>query len=274
MLTPKDIADALPKHLKSAATQELANKVNGISSDPEIAQHIRDNFVSYTGVLTEGKFRTEDYLNAVTYVSYKLMGYTNQESYRRTFPQRYQDLVAKGHSEKDISAYVAAVHKGKLVNLIMEQTLVPAWVLNQDYYQKAINVQAELMMTANSEKVRCEAANSLLTHLKKPETKQVELSVSQKEPEGMKELNDMLTSMAEQQRQLIEQGVPTQAIAHQKLGAALSIPSHTTPHHSESADLIESTAKDVTPKPSLAEMGFDAKNPLTSFQPESANADN
>lgn len=213
MLTTTDIADALPKHLKTAATQDLADRVNTISTDTEVAQNIRENFISYTGVLTEGKFRTEDYLNAVSYVSYKLMGHTNQESYRRAFPQRYQTLIAKGMTEKDISAYVAAYHKGKLVNLIMEQTLVPVWVLNQDYYQKAINVQAKLMLEANSEKVRCEAANSLLTHLKKPETKQIELSVSQAEPEGMRELNAMLTSMAQQQH-AYDPNPPSHAFSH------------------------------------------------------------
>ena len=135
MLTKEQIEKAVPAHLKSNITQSLVDLVNNVSGDPEFAEQVRQNFISYTSVLKDGKFKTEDYLNAVTYVSYKVMGYSNQESYAKTFPQRYAALVAKQTSSKDIAAYVSAYNKGKLVNLILEQTLVPSWVLNQDLYQ-------------------------------------------------------------------------------------------------------------------------------------------
>ena len=232
MLTVDDLKLALPANLKTAATQSLADMVNNITTDPEMARNIRDNFVGYTHVLKEGRFKTEDYLSGVAYVSYKLMGYTNQESYKRTFPARYQALVAKGATEKDISAYVSSYNKNKLVNMILEQTLVPVWVLNQDLYQKAINVQANLMLTANSEKVRTDAANSLLTHLKKPETKQIELSLAVPENAGMDELKTLLTSLAHRQQEMIAQGVTTKEIAHQSFANG-----HTTSHHTEANHL-------------------------------------
>lgn len=269
MLTVQEIKESLPVHLKTAATQELTDKVNQIAQDPEAARDIRENFISYIHVLKEGKFKTEDYLNAVAYVSYKIMGYTNQESYKRVFPQRYQAQVAKGASDKDISAYVAAYNKGKLVNLILEQTLVPSWVLNQDIYQKAINVQAELMLSAASEKVRAEAANSLLTHLKKPESKQVELSIGVEDTSGMNELKDMLSSLAQRQQDLIGQGMTTREIAHQDL--------HTKKTEViETVDVIAATAKDVTPHQTTAQQKPKSPastktnlgdNPLTSFTP-------
>jgi hypothetical protein len=185
----------------------MADMLNNISTDPVIAENIRDNFVGYSAILKEGKFKTEDYINAVTYVSYKLMTYNNEDAYARTFPARYAALLAKNTSKKDISAYVSAFHRGKLVNLIMEQSLVPTWVLNQDIYQKALNVQAELMLNANSEKVRTDAANSILTHLKKPEAKgDFQINLNTSESSGMKEMRDMLGQLASQQRQLIEQG--------------------------------------------------------------------
>lgn len=217
MLTQRELEEALPSHLRHNATPALLDMVNNISADPEVAEQIRDNFLSYSGVLREGKFKTEDYLNAVAYVSYKIMGMSNQDAYARAFPQRYAALTAKGASQKDISAYVHAYSKGRLVNMIMEQTLVPTWVLNHDVYQKAINTQAMLMMTAKSEKVRADAANSILTHLKRPEKQQVELNIGVAETSGMKELKDMLTSLAERQQAAIEAGVQTKEIAHQKL---------------------------------------------------------
>jgi len=230
MLTVDDLRNSLPKHLKLAATQSLADTVNSLSTDSEMQETLRNNVVSYTHVLQEGKFKTEDYLNAVAYVSFKLMGYTNKDAYIRTFPQRYAALIAKSTPGNDISAYVAGYSKGKLVNLIMEQTLVPTWVLNQDLYQKAINTQAELMVSANSEKVRSDAANSILTHLKKPENHQVEINLGVQESKGMKELKDTLTALAQRQQELIGQGASTREVAHQKLGS-----------------MIEGTAKDITP---------------------------
>lgn len=217
MLTLPEVQEALPSHLRAAATQSLVDKVNAAHGDPVLAGQIRDNFMSYTKVLMEGKFKIEDYLRAVVYVSFKLMGFNNQESYTRTFPKRYQDLVAKGATDKDISSYVSAYAKGKLVNLILEQTMIPSWVLNQDLYQKAINVQADLMVSAKSELVRTQAANSLITALKKPDKAQVELSVTAPDSNAVSDLNNMLTRMAEAYQGMIQGGMRTQTIAHQPL---------------------------------------------------------
>lgn len=217
MLTKDQIEKAVPAHLKSNITQSLVDLVNNVSGDPEFAEQVRQNFISYTSVLKDGKFKTEDYLNAVTYVSYKVMGYSNQESYAKTFPQRYAALVAKQTSSKDIAAYVSAYNKGKLVNLILEQTLVPSWVLNQDLYQKAINVQADLMINSPNHKVRCEAANSLLTHLTKPKEVGPLLNIDMRESSGMNEMRELLAKMASTQQQLISSGVPTHVIASQDI---------------------------------------------------------
>lgn len=217
MLTVTQVAAALPSTLRGAATQDLVDRINNIVSDPLIAEQVRDNFMSYTKVLQDGKFKTEDYLNAVTYVSYKLMGYSNKESYCRTFPQRHASLIANGATDKGISAYVAAYNKGKLVNLILEQSLVPTWVLNQDMYQKALNTQADLMMNAQSEMVRTTAANSILTHLAKPKEAGALINIDMRETSGMGELKDMLNKMAQQQLDLIDAGVPAKTLAEQRI---------------------------------------------------------
>jgi hypothetical protein len=211
------LAQALPANLKSAASQQLVDMVNNVVADPIVAEEIRNNFVSYAKVLADGKYKIEDYLSAVQYVSYKLMGDTNQDAYFKTFPQRHANLVASGADKKKISAYVAMYAKGKLVNALMEQTLVPVWVLNQELHQRAINVQADLMVNAQSEKVRCEAANSLLTHLAKPREAAALVNIDLRESSGMNELRATLVAMAQQQQQLIEAGVSTKDVAGQRL---------------------------------------------------------
>lgn len=203
--------------LKNSATQELVDAINNSASDPVAAEIIRENILGYTGVLQEGKFKIKDYINAVKYVSYKLMGNTNIVSYTKTFPQRYQDLVQRGTTPEDIASYVGAYNKNKLVNLILEQSLIPTWVLNNDLYQKAINQQAHLMMHGKSDYVKTQAANSLLTHLSKPKDAVPLVQIDINESSGMNELKDMLGRLAEQQIKLIEKGVSTKSIAEQSL---------------------------------------------------------
>lgn len=218
LMTVDQLQKVMPKDLKMKATQSLVDKINGMTSDPILRETLRDNILGYTHVMKEGKFKMESYLNAVRYVSFKLMGNSNIEAYTKTFPDKYNYWVKNGTSEKDISAYVAIYNKSKLVNLIYEQTIVPSHVLNQDLHQKALNVQAELMVSAKSEKVRSDAANSLLTHLKAPEVKKVELDVGIKEDKSINELREATLALAAQQRKLLESGgANAQEIAHSKI---------------------------------------------------------
>lgn len=213
MLTKAEIITALPPNLKSAVTDQFVDMVNDITQDQQAAEYIRNNFITYTMVLKEGRFKTEDYLNAVAYVSYKHMGLSNQEAFFKVFPNRHAALVAKGTSSKDIAAHVAGYHKGKLVNLIMEKSLVPTWVAYQDVYHKAIAVQADLMENAVSEKVRSDAANSILTHLQKPKEAAVALNVDLRENSGMVELANTLRELAQRQQAAIQGGVDARTIS-------------------------------------------------------------
>lgn len=218
LITPEDLKGILPRGLHGSATQDLADKINGAVSDPIVAKEIRENFISYTKILSEGKFKTEDYLNAVVYTSHKLMGYSNQDAYQRTFPDRYSALVARGASKKDISAYVAMYHKNKLVNMLLEQAMVPIWVLNQDAFQKAINTQVEIMSDDTaSAKARVDAANSILTHLKPPEVKKFELDIGVKNDGGISELRGAMSELARKQKEMIEGGFGAKRIASQPL---------------------------------------------------------
>lgn len=217
MLTQQEVVKAMPANLKGVVTQSFVDNINNMTSDPLIAEQIRNNYISYTSVMQDGKFKTEDYLNAVAYCSYKLMGYSNQDAYFRTFPARHQNLVAKGTSAKDISAYVSAYSKGKLVGLILGQSAIPVWIVNQDTHQKAINELVNLMTGAVSEKVRCDAATALVVNLAKPKDQNFQLSIEVGESSGMNEMRDVLAQMAQRQQSLIQSGVSTKDIAGERI---------------------------------------------------------
>ena len=212
------LAGALPRGLKGNATQELADKINNLAVDPEVGQTIRDNFLTYSKVLGEGRFRTEDYLNAVQYVTYKSMGDTNRAAYAKTFPDRYTGMVAAGKDEKTIAAHISMYHKTQLVTKLIEQTLIPAWILFQDVYHKAIKTQLDLMTDEDvSAKVRSDAANSILTHLKPPEKQKIEIDMSVKNQGGLGDLKEMMEALAKEQLNAINGGAPVRAVAAQPL---------------------------------------------------------
>ncbi|MPS62123.1 hypothetical protein [Acinetobacter sp.] len=209
LITADQLRDALPDSLKKSVSQEVIDHINKTLSDPDMYETYRDNLLNYTSVMQEGRFRVTDYVNAVKYVSNKLLGHSNFESYIRTFPDRYQSWLARKMSQKDMSAHVAGYNKSKLVNLIYEQTQIPTWVLNQDLFQKALNVQADLMMNAKSEMVRTNAANSLLNHLKPPQTQQVQLDLTVKESSAIDELRRSTMEYVAAQKQAIRAGAIT-----------------------------------------------------------------
>lgn len=217
-LTVDEFKAALPDKFKKAVNQDLIDRINATLSKPELFEQYRNDLLSYTRVMQDGKFKVEDYINAVKYVGFKVMGCTNIDAYTRTFPERIERFHDENVSPKDIASYVTAYNKGILVNKLMEQTLVPTHILNQDLFQQAINTQAELMLSAKSEKVRSDAANSLLTHLKPPEKTKIELDIKTTENSVVNDLRSTLAALASQQRQLIQMGGATaRDMAHSKI---------------------------------------------------------
>ena len=217
-LTVDEFKMALPDKVKKSINQELIDQINLTLSEPEMYEAYRDNLLSYTKVMADGRFKVNEYVNAVKYVSHKLMGATNIEAYSKTFPDKITRFASQGVTSKDIASYVTAYNKSKLVNLIFEQTLIPSYVLNQDLYQRALNVQADLMVNAKSEKVRSDAANSLLTQLKMPETQKVELDVKVREDGSISQLRQATMELARAQRLAMEAGaMNAQQVAHSKV---------------------------------------------------------
>lgn len=208
-LSVEQFKQALPAKMKKSVSPQVVKSVIDMISDPNLHETFRENLIGYTNVINDGKHKLESYVNAVKYCTYKVMGKTNIDAYILTFPDRYNDFLTRNVPAKDIASYVTAYNKGKLVSAIMEQSLIPSWILNQDLYQKALNVQAELMVSASSEKVRTDAANSILTHLKMPEKAKVELDVTSEASDAIKALRDSTLALVEMQQQQIREGKMT-----------------------------------------------------------------
>lgn len=203
-ITVDQFKEALPPNVRKSFNQALIDKINATLTDPDMYESYRDNLLGYARVLADGKFKVQQYVDAVKFVSHRIAGATQIDAYSITFPDKIARFASQGVANKDIASYVSAYAKSKLVTLMMEQALVPTWLMNQDLFQEALNTQAVLMRTANSEKVRSDAANSILTHLKRPEAAKVQLDISVKEDSAIAALRETTEQLVVQQRTMIQ----------------------------------------------------------------------
>ena len=198
-LSLPQLKSIIPSSLRSGITQEMLDSINKILTDEGMATAFKENLISFTSVLQEGKFTIMEYINAVKYVSYKAMGDTARVAYAKTFPERYARWKQQALEDKRIASYVSIYNQTKLVTMITERLLVPSWILNQDVFQAAINTQAQLMVDPKvSPMVRTKAADSLLNILKRPET--------QKESDSMIDLHASLRELVNAQKEAIKSG--------------------------------------------------------------------
>ena len=206
-LTLETLKGAMPKRQKRNITKSLVDKINNLVTDPEARNVFREGILGYASVLTDPNIKMTTFLDAVKYVSYKQMGSSNQEAWIKTFPDRYQRVLRDGKSDDFIRATVSCYHRNKIVGILLEQSMIPTWVVNADLYQKAVNTQVILMASAKSEKVRTDAANSLLTHLKQPEASKLSVDVHVTQDDSLRELKEAALELVKEQKRAIEAGI-------------------------------------------------------------------
>ena len=212
-ITADQLKATVPKPMQKYVTDDIVHLVND-EADSELRRVFKENVLGFSSVLTEGRYSLANYLHAVKFVSLKLLGDSSSLAYSKVFPDRYQALVDKGTSTKNIASFADNYSKNKLVTSIMERTLVPVHILNMDLHQEAINVQADLMRTARSETVRQKAAESLIVNLKAPEAAKVEIDINYNN-DVVDDLRATTRALAQQQMKMIKAGhMSAQEAAH------------------------------------------------------------
>ena len=208
----------VPKNQRGMITPEFCEKVEKCVNDPVLAEQIKSNFISYLNVLSTGKFSMDEYLNAVKYVSFKLLNYTNRDAYAATFPDRWERMIKEGVEEKRMDAYVAMYNKSKLVMAIYEQTIVPTYVLNAPLHQEALNVLAKMIKDPSVRGMaKVKACEAILTHTKQPEIVKGELTIGLQENETIAELREVTEQLANTFRASIGKGKTLQDVAEAQI---------------------------------------------------------
>ena len=216
-LTKEMLTGAVPdKRFRKHITDKVVDIINS-ETDSELRRVFRDNALTYSSVLSQGKYSLAAYVNAVKFVSLKLMGDKASTAYSKVFPDRYQNLLDKGASGSYIASFADNYSKTGIITKIMEQTMVPTHILNAGVYQEAINTQAELMRTAKSELVRQKAAESLISNLTAPAAAKLEVEIGYSN-DIVEDLRATTKALAQQQLKMILNGQSSaKEIAHSEI---------------------------------------------------------
>ncbi len=203
MLALESVKKLVPKNQRTLITQEFLDKLEASVSDSLVAEQFKENFVTYLNVLSKGKYKMEDYINAVKYVSFKLLGYSNIDAYIATFPERYERLKAEGQTQ--IEAFVSMYNKNKLVMQIYEQTIVPSYVLNAPMHQQALNTLASMIADDNVRGMtKVKACEAILQYTKQPDVVKGELTIGIEQSDTISDLREIVENLADTHRVLLE----------------------------------------------------------------------
>lgn len=206
MLTKQDFIQALPPKTGAGISEAVVDSVNKILEDPDTRERFKENMISYNSVLKTGKYKITDYISAVMYVSYKLMGNTNLDAFSRAFPDKIARYTRERKNREQINAFVSGYNRTKLVTAIMEQSIIPTHILNQELYQEAINTNAKIMRTAKRDDIRQRAATDLMNHLAPPVDTKIKLDIDVGSGSIMDALREESLKLMEAQRAAVMSG--------------------------------------------------------------------
>ena len=215
--TKEELKHLFPKR-KRGITDDVVKEINKlINMDPDV-EGLSQSIIDNATVLDTIQVSMIEYVNAVRFAGFILDGQLNtMEAYIRTFPDKdhVKEYIKQKESGKEvdpdvynvITAASSRFKRSKIVSSILKQNLIPAHLMYMGMRNDAIHVLYDTMYNAKSDKVRVDAADTLLKHTEPPKEAKVELDVKTSEDDTKAELLAQLQEAIKQQKALIEQGV-------------------------------------------------------------------
>lgn len=210
-VTVEELKILYPVKVAGKVLEQAAEILNTATEDMDyvMAKEFRDNCLSFIDILKNSKSRVSfaDYVNACKFATFKLAGNTDVRAYALTFPDRIRRMERDKVPNSHLYQYASIYSKNKTVVEVMAKLVVPTHIMFQDIFHQAVKVQSELMLDNKiSPKVRSDAANSLMTHLKTPEVKQAELKVDVQGSGAIEQLAEALGSLSGKQSEMLKEG--------------------------------------------------------------------
>lgn len=214
MFSHEEIKNLLPSKKRGLVTEDMVKIINTVATDPLIAEEFKTNFVTYNTVISSGKYSLEEYNNAIHFLTLILLEHSDIDAYEQVFPERYLRLKKRGVTRSKMSSYVSNYKGTVLVTKLLEQSLIPTYIVNAPKLQAAINHTEFLMYNAKSETVQQKAAETLITNLKAPEAAKLEVDISVNKGEVVDDYEAVMREVAKQKREAILAGASIKEIAN------------------------------------------------------------
>jgi len=194
-------------------TPAIVLKIKELVNDHDMADEYRSRLVTFTSVLKSGKYKLDQYINAVHFVTNRISGMSQKDAYELVFPEKIAKWKAEGRSVHRISSNISTYAQTDLVIKIYEQSMIPTHIINAGLFQQALNTAAEIMISSKSDIARVQAINTILSNTKAPEVAKIELDVGVKQSDSIDALAKATQALAIEQSRAIEAGIAVKKIA-------------------------------------------------------------
>lgn len=221
MFSHDDIKNLLPSKKRGLVTESMVKTINDVAADPLISEEFKKNFITHKSIITSGKYSVAEYHNAIHFVTLILLEHSDIDAYAQVFPDRYARLIARGVTRSKMSSYVSNYKGGDMIVKLLEQTMVPTYILNAPLFQEALNHSRFLMLNAKSETVQQKAADSIMVQLKAPEAAKLEVDISVNKGEVVDDYEAVMREVAKRKRDAIVAGANVKEIAN--ISSAINI---------------------------------------------------
>lgn len=222
MITKETLLDVMPKRFRTIITDDIVDFINTAETDHMVIEDFRDNFLTYSKILTESKFTLYQYTNAIRFVTFIMLGHKDRDAYAFTFPEKIEKMRVEYASrpemyDKMLAGYTHKYKSSKLVTQILQQTIVPSYVYNAPYFQEALVEAVKIMKSSKSDIARVNACNTVLNYTKPPEDQVVQLNIGVKDSESVSDLKQLMEELATTQLEMMDKGIPLKTIAETAL---------------------------------------------------------
>ena len=206
-MTLEELKVLMPQKKRKFMNQELVDMINEAESRGDFEGEFEKKVISYSSVLTQGRYKTSDYIAAVEFVTYYLGGEEQAEAYVKTFPEKVKRRIMEGKSPYATGA-PSMYYSGQLVQAIMAQAQMNVRMRHYNKIDFAVETLYELATSKTcSDRIRMESADKLLTQLKEPETSKVELEIGIKKDESGQALEAKMLEVAQMQKEAFDKGI-------------------------------------------------------------------
>jgi len=206
-MTLEELKVLMPAKKQKFMNQELVDMINAAEDRGDFEGEFEKKVISYSSVLTQGRYKTSDYIAAVEFCTYYLSGDEQAEAYVKTFPDKVRRRVLEGKSPYATGAPYM-YYSGQLVQAIMAQAQMNVRIRHYNKIDKMVETLFELAVSDEStDRITMESADKLLNHLKEPEESKVEIEIGIKKDQSGEALEAKMLEVAKMQKEAFEKGV-------------------------------------------------------------------